>query len=210
LTSRIRFTVDDRIAQLVLASPPLNALDFACLEELAELVRDTLPRLDVAGLVVSGEGRHFSSGADIPGLTAAFANTPEHGKAFVSTHLAALAAIEALPYPTVAAISGSCLGAALELALSCRFRVAARRAVLALPETQFGMMPGLGGITRLAALVGRARAIEIALTGRTVDADEALAVGLVDDVVDRRDLQGAAASLVRRGARGPIDFEVRS
>ena len=201
MTRRLRLDVSFGIARLALASPPRNTLDLAAFDELGDLVAGALPGLDVTGLVVSGEGRHFSSGADIEELAAAFHGTPPRGALLVAAHGDVLRAIEALPYPTVAAISGSCLGAGLELALACRFRVASRRAVMALPEVEFGLMPGLGGVTRLAALVGRARAAELVLTGRTVDAEEGLAIGLVDAVVERASLAARAEAVARDAAR---------
>lgn len=208
MTARVRLSVEDGFAHLVLSSPPRNALDLAAFEELSELASGELPRLDARGLVVRGEGRHFSSGADVPGLLAALSGAADGGGAFVRRHAASLRAIEALPYPTVAAISGSCLGAALELALACRFRAAAPRAVMALPEAELGLMPGLGGVTRLAALVGRARAAELVLTGRTVGAEEALRTGLVDAVAARGGLVARAVALLdaggRLGARGAV------
>jgi enoyl-CoA hydratase/carnithine racemase len=201
LSLRWKLSMQDGIAHLVISAPPRNALDLAAFDELGAMVREALPRLDTAGLVVRGEGRHFSSGADIPELSEAFRGEKERGSAFVREHAVALTAIEELPYPTVAALSGSCLGAAMELALACRFRVAARRAVLSLPEAGFGLMPGLGGVARLAALVGRGRTIELVLSGRTIDAEEALSIGLVDAVVARADLSSAAVAMVRSAAR---------
>jgi enoyl-CoA hydratase/carnithine racemase len=189
------------VAHLVLDAPPRNELDAACLALLARTVREELPLPGAVGLVVRGEGRHFSSGANVQELEAIFRGDPARGTRLVAEHCEALAIIERLPEPTVAAISGACLGAALELALSCRFRVAARRATLALPEATFGLMPGLGGVTRLTALLGRSRAIELVLSGRPVDAAEALEIGLVDAVVERDALLDAASSLVRCAAR---------
>ena len=100
----------------------------------------------------------------------------------------------------MAAVGGCCLGSGLELALACRWRVAAANAVFALPETSFDLMPGCGGTVRLPLLVGRGRAVELLLSGRFVDAAEAREIGLVDAVVDRRDLLAAARRLVERVA----------
>jgi enoyl-CoA hydratase/carnithine racemase len=201
VNARIRLAVEDGIAHVVLSSPPRNALDLACFAELSAMARDVLPGLDAIGLVISGEGRHFSSGADVDELGRAFRADLARGAALTSEHAGAVNAIARLPYPTAAAISGSCLGAALELALACRFRAVATRAVLALPEVEFGLMPGLGGIARLTALVGRARAMELVLSGRTLGAEEALRIGLVDAVAERGAVLGAAVALVRGAAR---------
>jgi enoyl-CoA hydratase/carnithine racemase len=107
-------------------------------------------------------------------------------------HDRAFAAIERSCVPVVAAISGCCLGVGLELALCCHARIAAQGAVMSLPEASFGLLPGCGGLVRLSRLCGRAVALELSLCGRTVCAEEALALGLVDRVVARRDLEKAA------------------
>jgi enoyl-CoA hydratase/carnithine racemase len=201
VSSAVRIDLVDGIAHLVLEAPPRNELDVACLADLARALRDELPRLDARGLVVCGSGRHFSSGANVAQLEAIFLGDPANGARLVVEHSDALSLVDRLPVPTVAAISGTCLGAALELALACRFRVAARRATLALPEASFGLMPGLGGIARLTALCGRSRAIDLVLSGRSVDAEEALDLGLVDAVVERGALLDTARSLVRTASR---------
>ncbi len=100
----------------------------------------------------------------------------------------------------MAAVGGCCLGSGLELALACRWRIAAANAVFALPETSFDLMPGCGGTVRLPSLVGRGRAVDLVLSGRFVDAGEAREIGLVDAIVDRRDLLAAARRLVERVA----------
>lgn len=167
---------------------------------LAALVR-TLRDLTVRGLIVHGAGRHFSSGADTDALKASLAGgQPAHAAQALLEATSSFQAIAELSYPTVAAVGGCCLGSGLELALACRWRVAAANAVFALPETSFGLMPGCGGTVRLAPLVGRGRAVELVLSGRLVDAEEAREIGLVDAVVDRRDLLAAARRLVERVA----------
>jgi enoyl-CoA hydratase/carnithine racemase len=209
VTGTVRIDLVDGIAHLVLDAPPSNELDVDRLAELARIVREELPRLDARGLVVYGSGRHFSSGANVAQLEAIFEADPGGGARLVEDHSAALSSIDHLPVPTVAAIAGTCLGAALELALACRFRVAARRATLALPEASFGLMPGLGGITRLTALLGRSRAIELVLSGRSVSAEEALDLGLVDAVVERGVLLETARSLVRLADRPAFEAAAR-
>lgn len=188
------------IARLVLDAPPRNEMDqdfFAALAALAGTLKD----LPARGLVVHGAGRHFSSGADVAALKAGLAGARPalDGRALCAA-TASFQALAEVPYPTVAAIGGCCLGSGLELALACRWRVAAANAVFALPETTFDLMPGCGGTVRLPALVGRGRAVELLLSGRFVDAAEALEIGLVDALVERRDLLGAAHRLAGRVA----------
>jgi len=190
------------LAHLVLDRPPRNAMDSALFAELRRIATEELPRLDVVGLVVLGRGRHFSSGADVEEILASLAEVDE------ATALEALrgnrAAVDALgqcPFPVVAAVSGCCFGSALELALGCHVRIAARNALLAMPEVQHGLMPGCGGTIRLPLLVGRGRAMSLILTGRALSAEEALDVGAVDQVVDRAALVAAAESFARDKTR---------
>lgn len=182
------------VATLLLDAPPRNETNLALFDELSRLVERVLPSLRVRGLIVRGRGRHFSSGANLDELRRAVADALP---ASLDEHSAALSALEALPYPTVAAVDGCCLGSGLELALACRFRVATPRTLFAAPEATFGLMPGCGATVRLPALVGTGRAIELMLTGRAVEAPEALALGLVDAVAPRESLGEAAARLLR-------------
>lgn len=191
---------DGGIARLVLDAPPRNEMDQGFFRTLAALV-GTLAGLPVQGLVVHGAGRHFSSGADIDALKAGLAGTqPALAAHALIDATSSFQAIAQLPYPTVAAVGGCCLGSGLELALACRWRVAAANSVFALPETSFDLMPGCGGTVRLPPLIGRGRAVDLVLSGRLVDAGEAREIGLVDAVVDRRDLLAAARRLVERAA----------
>ena len=188
------------IARLVLDSPPRNEMGEDFFRTLAALA-GTLKDLPVRGLVLHGAGRHFSSGADIDALKAGLAGGhPADAARALLDATSSFQAIAALPYPTVAAVGGCCLGSGLELALACRWRVAAANAVFALPETSFELMPGCGGTVRLPSLVGHGRAVDLILSGRFVDAAEAGEIGLVDAVVDRRDLLAAALRLVGRVA----------
>ncbi len=189
---------DGPIALLVLDAPPGNPTDQAFFERFAMLVRDVLPSLDTQGLVIRGRGRHFSAGADVDELRARVAGGPIAAvRQELAAHAASLAALECLPYPVVAAIDGCCLGSGLELALACRARVATDRALFGLPEVTFGLMPGCGGTVRLPERVGVGTALDMALTGRFVDAAEALALGLADAVVSRDRLTAASERMVR-------------
>jgi enoyl-CoA hydratase len=110
-------------------------------------------------------------------------------------------ALPALPFPVVAAIQGCCLGSGLELALACHFRVAAKNAVLGLPEAGFGLMPGCGGTVRLTRLAGYQKAMRYILTGESLLAEDALKEGIVDAVVDKEELEGAAKRIIERFGR---------
>ena len=195
---RLALEPDGEIARLVLDAPPRNEMGQGFFHMLAALIR-TLKDLPVRGLIVHGAGRHFSSGADVDTLKAGLTDPqPALAAQRLLDATSSFQAIAELPYPTVAAVGGVCLGSGLELALACRWRIASANAVFALPETSFNLMPGCGGSVRLPALVGRGRAVDLLLSGRFVAADEAREIGLVDAVVDRRDLLDTAHRLIDR------------
>lgn len=191
---------EEGVARLVLDAPPRNETGGAFFRALAALL-PALRDLPLRGLVVHGSGRHFSSGADVEALrNGVRGSSPALDAPALAGATLTFQALAELPYPVVAAVGGCCLGSGLELALACRFRVAAENAVFALPETTFGLIPGCGGTVRLPRLLGTGRAVELLLSGRTLDAREALAVGLVDAVVPRRDLLEKARRLAARVA----------
>lgn len=189
---------DGDVGVLILDAPPRNVMDGPFFAALASMCRDVLPRLDLAGLVVRGRGRHFSAGADVGQLHRAASSGDPGTLAALDGNRAAFGALELLPYPTVAAVDGACLGSGLELALACGFRLATSSALFATPEATFGLIPGCGGTVRLPERVGVSTALDMILTGRFLDAGEALSLGLVDALVPRDDLGPAAARLVRR------------
>jgi len=174
-------------------------MDGCFFDAFCELATKTLPDLQVEGMVIHGSGRHFSSGAKISELTDLIKAGPsERSRDLLAKAALGFHAVSELPFPVVAAISGCCLGSALELALACHVRIAARNAVLALPETTLGLMPGCGATARLPELVGLGKAIELILAGRSLLATEAKRTGLVDLVVDKRHLLGSAERLIHR------------
>lgn len=193
--TQIDLEIVDRIAFVTLNGPPKNEMDFAFFEALGAF-RLRLFALDVRGVVLRGAGRHFSSGADVSEIQALAASNPELAASRLTDNALSYLALGALPFPVVAVVSGVCLGAALELALACTHRVAERNAVFALPEATYGIMPGCGGTVRLPRLIAPSVAVEMILSGRSVLADEALALGLVDQVVDRRRGSDAAIEMI--------------
>lgn len=191
--------ISDETAWLTLNAPPRNEMSKHFFELLADLVHRRCRALRVKGLVVHGAGRHFSSGANVAELTSGVANG---GRGWDQSALVrstmAFEALHSLPYPVIAAVSGCCFGSAMELALSCHYRMAAHNAVFALPETTFGIMPGCGGTVRLPHIAGVGPAIRMILSGEPVAAAEALRVGLVDLVVPPGELLRSAEALIRR------------
>jgi enoyl-CoA hydratase len=172
----------DELALITLDRPEaLNALSFGQLHDLNRML-DSIAESDARALLVTGAGdRAFSAGADIKELM---------GRSLVEQRSGAmlgqsvLAKLDQLPLPSIALINGYAFGGGLELALACTFRLAAPSARLGFPEIKLGLIPGYGGTQRLPRLVGEARATELILTGRTVAAEEAERIGLVNHIVD--------------------------
>src|SRR5216684_2254512 len=190
----VELTKRDDCALLSLNRPEaLNALSFSILNEIAAAI-DEVATWKIRALVVTGAGeKAFCAGADIKELRGRSMMARKTG---AELGQAAFAKIERLPFPSVAAINGFAFGGGLELALACTFRVAIRNAKLGLPEIKLGLIPGYGGTQRLPRLIGESRALEMILTGRTVMAEEALQIGLVNRLVDG-DLLEAGKSFAR-------------
>lgn len=188
---------DDGVAVVTLNSPKVNALSTQLLARLHEIALD-LTSNPVGAVVVTGGDRIFAAGADISQF-----GGPEEARVIGSAFHAALNAVAAIPAFTVAAVSGFALGGGCELAMACDYRIASTRAVFGQPEILLGIIPGGGGTQRLPRLVGASRAKEIMVTGRQVKSDEALRIGLVDEVVEPESLMTRAlelASTVSTGA----------
>ena len=194
-----------RVARLELVNPPLNLVTRDLLLEL-EAALATLaaaPPGDVRAVVVSGRGeRAFSAGSHVGEFES------QRGPAGRERHeleLGVARRLAALPMPTIAAIEGNALGGGLELALCCDLRVVSERARLGLPEVRLAVIPGAGGSQRLPRIVGVARARELILTGRVVDAAEAARIGLVHEVVAAGDAVARATEIGEEiAARGPL------
>jgi len=150
-------------------------------------------------VVLTGGERLFAAGADIGELEG-----PERAREIGAQFHATCAAIEAIPRATIAAVAGVALGGGCELTLACDFRVVSTKAIFGLPEILLGIFPGGGGTQRLARLIGPARAKAMIFSGRQVGADEALALGLADEVVSHDDLHARALELAAQYARGAV------
>ncbi len=190
----IHLTRIDELALVTLDRPEvLNALNFELLRDLGAAL-DQMVGGDARALLVTGAGdRAFCAGADIKELMGRSLRAQREGTVFGQ---AILAKLDTLPMPSIALINGYAFGGGLELALACTFRLAARNARLGLPEIKLGLIPGYGGTQRLPRLIGEARALEMILTGRTVEAAEAERIGLVNRIVDG-DLIEAGKSFAR-------------
>jgi len=178
----------------------MNALNTRLQEELRAAAAWATAEAEVKAVVVYGGEKVFAAGADIKEMADMSyvdmsARAPELSSAFD--------AIARIPKPVVAAITGYALGGGCELALACDWRVVAEDAKLGQPEIKLGVIPGAGGTQRLARLIGPARAKDLVFSGRMVDAQEALRIGLADEVVPAAEVYDAAVALVRPYTRGP-------
>lgn len=192
---QLLFEKQDKTAWISLHRPKkLNALNAELLEELHDLFSALEEDNSIRVIVLTGSGeKAFVAGADI----AEFAQFDEKQGSELSRmgQSKVFDLIAQSTKPVIAAINGFALGGGLELALSCHIRIAAVNARMGLPETSLGVIPGYGGTQRLAQLIGRGRATEMILSGRMINAEEALQVGLVSQVVAQDDLLSTAAKL---------------
>jgi len=196
----VRFETVDGIGTVRLDRPPMNALNGQVQEELRAAAGAATADAEVRAVVVYGGEKVFAAGADIKEMgTMSYADMAARAPALSG----AFDAIARIPKPVVAAVTGYALGGGCELALACDWRVVAEDAKLGQPEIKLGVIPGAGGTQRLARLVGPARAKDIVFSGRMVDAEEALRIGLADRVVPAGEVYEAAVALVRPYTTGP-------
>jgi enoyl-CoA hydratase len=204
MTGLVELTLG-RVARLTLVNPPLNLVTRELLDELNEALAtlEAAEPGDVRAVVVTGSGeRAFSAGSHVGEFEA---QRGPGGRERLELEERTSTRLAALPMPTIAAIEGNALGGGLELALACDLRVASARAKLGLPEVRLAVIPGAGGTQRLPRVVGLARAKELILTGRVLDADEAARIGLVHEAVPAGEAVGRATEVGEEiAARGPI------
>jgi enoyl-CoA hydratase/carnithine racemase len=172
-----------------------NAMNQELLQALGAELRAAAADNDVHCVVLRGEGPVFSAGVDLVELGQS-AGTPGQLRPFRKVFLDCANVCEEMAKPVVCQIHRTCVGGALEVALGCDLRIASSDAQLGLPEVKFGIIPDVGGSTRLPAVVGLGRAKELIMTARTINADEAERIGLVNRVVAPEQLESATQALV--------------
>jgi enoyl-CoA hydratase len=184
-----------------------NVINPALAQELTDICERINQDDNIYVVVITGAGQHaFCRGNEMEqaqtgkAVETALAKLKETGTGF---HVAS--AIASIDRPVIAAINGDALGEGLELALSCDVRLAAKSACLGFPQVACGLMPGDGGTQRLPRIIGRGKALELILTGEIIDAEEALATGLVSQVMPLKDLMATAEALAQNIAgKAPI------
>ena len=181
------------VVTMTISSPAtLNALNSTILDEINTFIH-TLDPNQVRVLVITGEGKSFVAGADISEMAHL---SEKEGLAFGHRGSQVFKKIEDLPFPVIAAVNGFALGGGCELAMACDIRIASAKARFGQPEVGLGIIPGFSGTYRLPKLVGQGVAKELIYTGKMIGADEALRIGLVNQVVAPEELAGAVDALV--------------
>jgi enoyl-CoA hydratase len=188
------------VGTLALSRPPTNAMTRQVYREIEQAAAEVGGRKDVAAVIVFGGHEIFSAGDDMPQLRTL---TAPEAESWIRVHRDAIDAVAAIPKPTVAAITGYALGAGLGLALAADWRVSGDNVRFGATEILAGLVPDGGAMARLARTVGASRAKELVYSGRFFDAEEALALGLIDDMVAPDHVYDAAAAWASRFVDGP-------
>ena len=195
----VNLTVSDGVGTIRLDRPKMNALNVQVQEEIRAAALEAAANDEVRAVVIYGGERVFAAGADIKEMAdMSYADMVKRSGPLQ----ASLSAVAAIPKPTVAAITGYALGGGCELALCADYRIAAEDAKLGQPEILLGIIPGAGGTQRLSRLVGPSKAKDLIYTGRFVDAEESLRIGLVDKVVPAASVYDEAVAWASQFARG--------
>ena len=194
---QVNVAVEDRVAVVTIDHRPVNALDRQTLQELGQILDAIRQDAMVKAVIVTGAGSlAFVAGADIKEVSQL--GSVEAAKEMAALGHAVFLKLQRMDRPVIAAINGVCLGGGLELAMACHLRISGDRARFGQPEINLGIIPGWGGTQRLPRLIGRAKAIEWILTGEMVTAQEALRLGLVNQVAPQDQVLKAAKDLSRK------------
>lgn len=191
----------DQLFHIILNRPDKrNAIHLELLQQFDTAVQQANRTPGLRAVIIRGNGRSFSAGIDVSILLGLATQYGPHWqsrmRAITDDFQQVFTRLERLELPTIAVLHGHCLGLAMELALACDLRIAAEDALLGLPETRLGMIPDVGGTTRLTRLLGPARAKELIFTGRQITAVDATAWGLVNYAVPAEGLMAKGLALV--------------
>lgn len=195
----LKWSHEDNIATITFQRPPANALSSGLLRELSALLDEIEPNREIGVIVIHGEGRFFSAGADIKEFTTVstsegFANLGKFGQDLFDR-------MEKFPKPIIASIHGAALGGGLELAMACHIRLVSETAKLGLPELQLGLIPGFAGTQRLPKYVGFARAAEMMFTSEPITGREAVQFGLANHAYPEGEVLNQAYALAKKIAK---------
>ncbi|MDE3839842.1 enoyl-CoA hydratase [Bacillus methanolicus] len=202
----ISWSHSDMVATITIQRPPANALSSSLLKELSAVLDEVESNDNIRVIVIHGEGKFFSAGADIKEFTTIqtgddFANLAEYGQNLFER-------IETFSKPIIAAIHGAALGGGLELAMACHFRLVSENAKLGLPELQLGLIPGFAGTQRLPRYVGIARAAEMMFTSEPITGTEAVQYGLANHAYPESELLDHAYRIAKKIAKkSPVSIK---
>lgn len=191
----IKIEQKEAVTVLTISAPKsLNALNSTVLQELGDAVSNLAP--GTRALIITGDGeKSFVAGADISEM--ANLNVPQ-GQTFGNRGAMVFRKIETLPIPVIAAVNGFALGGGCELAMACDIRICSENAKFGQPEVGLGIIPGFSGTVRLARLVGMGMAKQLIFTGKAIKANEALRIGLVNEVVPQAELMDKAMEIANQ------------
>jgi enoyl-CoA hydratase len=202
----LKWSNQDRVATITLERPPANALSSGLLRELSQVLDEIEGNDDVRVIVIHGEGRFFSAGADIKEFTTVdssegFSKLGKFGQDLFDR-------MEKFPKPIIASIHGAALGGGLELAMACHIRLVSETAKLGLPELQLGLIPGFAGTQRLPKYVGVARAAEMLFTSEPITGLEAVQYGLANHAYPENEVLENAYKLAGKIAKkSPVSIK---
>lgn len=202
----VGYSVEDGVGTIVLDRPDvLNAFNDELGFGLLETVQKASADESVRCIAITGAGRAFSAGEDLGALAGGYesGNPPELGRTLVDRYNPLIRALRSTPKPIVAAVNGVAAGAGASLALACDYRIASAKAKFVLAFIKVGLVPDSGAVWFLVNMIGEARAMELATSGRAVDAKEALALGIVNEVVPPEHLEPRWRAYTRELASGP-------
>ncbi|WP_409302060.1 enoyl-CoA hydratase [Peribacillus sp. SCS-155] len=195
----LQYTVENQVAFLTINRPPANALSSGLIKEISAFLDEVEANNEIRVIVIHGEGKFFSAGADIKEFT-----TVTSGEEFSRVAAAGQKVFEKLenfPKPVIAAIHGAALGGGLELAMSCHIRLVTENAKLGLPELQLGLVPGFAGTQRLPRFVGPAKAAEMLFTSEPITGNEAAQLGLANKAYSEGELLPKAKEMAFKIAK---------
>jgi len=193
----IQITVEDQIGIISINRPgKLNALNHATMLELKSIIQKSCIEDKIKALVITGTGeKAFVAGADIHEIASL---DESNAKLFSENGQKIFKLIEGCSKPVIGAINGYALGGGCELALACHIRIASKNAYLGLPEASLGILPAYGGTQRLTLLVGKGKALELMMTGKMINAEDAISIGLINQIVEKpSDLLPACKKLIQ-------------
>jgi len=194
----INFHLEGSTGILELNRPPANSMSKLFFHEIHELSDTILNDEQVKAIVVTGAGRHFSSGANISDLLSFDPQNSYYAKDFYIANSRTFKRFYTAKIPIIAAIKGVCLGSAMELAMSCHFRIATENVLMGFPESEYNLMTGCGGTYYLADVTNKKNVMDLLLGNKNLNASEALKQGVIDRVVKKNEILAKAINFAEK------------